>query len=317
MTAAWPLGTQAQQPARTLRSGLRLGMVDAGTMSSALSAFLRRLSELGFVEGQNLSVDHEVSRIMKHLDEAYAEVVKRGVDVLLALGDERLLKSARRAADGRIPVVFVAMDYDPLQAGYVASLAKPAGNLTGLFVRQPDLAVKRLQITRDALPKARRVALVWDANVARDQYQASAAAAASLGFDLRGVEAGQVSFTVDHVIGQAVAQGAEAIVLASSIHYYNGRAGLAQAALEARLPLMAFARQFVEVGAMLSYGIDVDGVWRRAAEYVARIADGTHPSDLPVEQPTRYELVVNGKTAASLGLTLTPALLGRADEVID
>lgn len=290
-----------------------------GATFSAHTALLQRLAGLGFIEGRNLSIELEQIAISdtRLIDAAYADMVKRGADILLALGDERLLKGARLAAAERIPVVFAAMDYDPLKSGYIASLARPAGNLTGLFVRQPELAVKRLQIARDALPRARRVVLIWDGNVALDQFQASARAASSLGLDFQALEAGNVSYNLVDAVRQAVQMGAGAICLASSTPYYHLRAGMALAALEARVPLIAFARDFVEVGALLSYGVNVDGAWARAADYVARIADGMPPSDLPVEQPTRFELVVNGRTASTLGLTLSNALLGQADEVIE
>ena len=318
LAAAWPPLARGQQSGKPLRSSLRVGLVDRGEMSAAHHLLAQRLGELGFVEGRNLSIETDYAFSGgEYLDAAYANIVKRGVDVLLALGSEPILKSALRAAAGRVPVVCVAMDYDLLKSGYVASLARPGANLTGIFVRQPELAIKRLEIVRDALPRVRRVALWWDGNVAREQYEASSAAAASLGFDLRSVEVGSVSYEFAGAIKRTLETGAEAIVLASSTVYSDGRAGISQAALEHRLPLIAFTREFVEVGALLSYGVNVQDVWRRVADYVARIAGGTNPSDLPIEQPTTFELVVNLRTASSLGLSLTPAVLGRADEVID
>jgi putative tryptophan/tyrosine transport system substrate-binding protein len=317
LATAWPPLARGQQSGQPLPSTLRLGLVDTGAMTPAQDAFIQRLSELGFVSGRNLSIDHDVNWDDTLLDAAYADIVKRGTDILLAAGSENLLKSALRAAAGRVPVVFVAMDYDPLQSGYVASLARPPGNLTGVFVRQPELAIKRLEIARDALPRARRVALWWHGRVAREQYEASSAAAASFGFDLRPLEVGNVNYNVADAIKRTSEVGAEAIVLASSPAYYNRRAEIALAAREHRLPLIAFAREFVEVGALLSYGVNAQSVWRRAADYVARIARGTHPSDLPIEQPTTFELVINLRTASSLGLSLTPMVFGRADEVIE
>jgi putative ABC transport system substrate-binding protein len=282
----------------------------------ALDAFFQRLAELGFVEGRNLFVNQE-SSLFPDLDAAYADIVKGGADILVALGPEQAVKGAHRAAAGRIPVVFVAMDYDPLRSGYVANLARPGNNLTGLFVRQPELAVKRLEIARDALPRAKRVALWWDANAARDQFEASSAAAASYGFDLLSVELGSVSFPANAAARRTKELGAEAIILASSSIYANSKAFIAQLALERGLPLIAFAREFVEAGALLSYGIKTSDALRQAADYVARIAGGLKPSELPVEQPTTFELAVNLRTASSLGLTLTPALLARADEIVE
>jgi putative tryptophan/tyrosine transport system substrate-binding protein len=314
--ATSPMVAHAQR-ADKLRSSLRVGLAGYLTnFSSAQNAFLQRLAELGFVEGRTLSFNSELTFI-PNLDAAYADMVKDGVDILLALGPESALKSARRAAAGRVPVVFIAMDYDPLRSGYVASLAKPGDNLTGLFVRQPELGVKRLEFTRDALPKARRVALWWDAGVARDQFEVSSAAAASFNFDLQSVEVGSTSYDFVDAMKRTTKLGAEAIILASSTMYLYSTASLAQLALEQRLPLIAFAREFVESGALLSYGVNVDDVWRQAASYVARIAGGIKPSELPVEQPAKFELVVNLRTASSLGLILTPTLLARADELIE
>src|SRR5215467_6662072 len=317
-TAWWPLAVRAQQSRKLLSPNLRLGLVDSSAVNAAHNALIERLSELGFVDGANLSIDYDNSLFEQaFMDAAYADMVKRGVDILLASGSERHLSSAVRAAAGRIPIVFLAMDYDPLRSGHVASLARPGGNVTGLFVRQPELAVKRLEMARHALPRARRVALLWDGNIAKEQYDASSAAAASLGFDLQSVEVGSVSYNLPDAVERTARAGVDAVVLASSFLYYESRAGVAQAALELRLPLIAFAREFVEVGALMSYGVSIPGTWRRAADYVARIARGTNPGDLPIEQPTLFELVVNGRTASSLGLNLPPTLLGRADDVIE
>jgi putative ABC transport system substrate-binding protein len=316
--AASPMVVRAQQTDSAPRPGLRLGLAFdmSSKMGSAEGALYQRLAELGFVNGRNLVVEYDLSPF-PNLDASYADMVKRDADILLALGPEHQLKSARRAAAGRVPVVFLAMDYDPLRLGYVASLARPGGNLTGLFVRQAELGVKRLEIARDALPKMTRVALWWDANVARDQFAASSAAASSHGFDLLSVEVGSASYDFAGAIRRTKEIGAEAIILASSGAYFDHSGLIAQSALEHRLPLIAFAREFVERGALLSYGINVADAWRQVAGYVARIARGTKPSELPVEQPTRFELVVNLRSASSLSLSLTPALLARADEVIE
>jgi putative tryptophan/tyrosine transport system substrate-binding protein len=320
---AWPVLARGQQSGKPLASSLRVGVVDQVIMSFAHAALIQRLGELGFVDGRNLSLDLDVAGYgvttdAAFFDAAYADIVRRGTDILLALGSERILKSALRAAAGRVPVVCVAMDYDPLKSGYVASLARPGANLTGIFVRQPELAIKRLEIARDVLPRARRVALWWDSNVAREQYEASSAAAASLGVDVRSIEMESPSTIMLTDAAKRTSEfGAEAIILASSIPFYNGRAGIALSAQELRLPLIAFTREFVEAGALLSYGVNIQRVWRRVADYVARIAGGSNPSDLPIEQPTTFELVVNLRTASSLGLSLTPTLLGRADEVIE
>jgi putative ABC transport system substrate-binding protein len=314
--AASPMVAHAQQADKSRRASLRVGLAGYITnMSSAQNALFQRLAELGFVEGQNLSVTREMS-YLPNLDATFADLIKDGADILLAY-EEQALKSARRAAAGRVPVVFIAMDYDPLSLGYVASLARPGGNLTGLFVRQPEQGVKRIEITRHALPNARRVALWWDARVARDQFELLSSAAASYDFDVQSVEVGGSSYDFIDAMRRTTKVGAEAIILASSTVYFDSRGQIAQPALEHRLPLIAFAREFVETGALLSYGINVDDVWRQAARYVARIAGGIKPSELPVEQPTKFELVVNLRTASSLGLALTPTLLARADELIE
>jgi putative ABC transport system substrate-binding protein len=244
--ASWPTVAQAQQADKPHHSSLRVGLAGYYTngMSSAQNALFQRLAKLGFVEGQNLSVNSG-SLWIPNLDAAYADIIKDGADILLALGPEDALKSARRAAAGRVPVVFIAMDYDPLRSGYVASLARPGGNLTGLFVRQPELGVKRLELTREALPKARRVALWWDARVARDQFEVSSAAAATFNFDLQSVEVGSTSYDFVDAMRRITKLGVEGIILASSLWYFGGAAQIAQLALEHRLPLIAFAREFV------------------------------------------------------------------------
>jgi putative ABC transport system substrate-binding protein len=314
--ATWPTVVRAQQANRP--PGLRIGVAFdmSSKMGTVEGVLFQRLSDLGFVDGRNLVIDYDLSPV-SNLDATYADMVRRNADILLALGPEHVLKSARRAAAGRIPVVFIAMDYDPLRLGHVESLARPGGNVTGLFVRQAELGVKRLEIARDALPAAGRVALWWDANVARDQFEASSAAAASRGFDLRSVEVGSASYNFADAMRRTKEIGADAIILASSGAYFDHSGLIAQSALAHRLPLIAFAREFVELGALLSYGINVADTWRHVASYVARIAKGAKPSELPVEQPTKFELAVNLRTAASLGLNLSPTLLARADEVFE
>ena len=314
--AARPMVTHAQPANAPRRSSLRLGVAyhisDVGT---AVTALFERLRELGFVQGSNLVVDSQMS-VIADLDSIYAEMVKDGADILLALGPEQALKSARRAAGDRIPVVFIAMDYDPFRSGHVASLARPGANLTGLYVRQPELGVKRLEIARDILPNT-RLALWWDTNVARDQFDALSRAAASHGIDLQSIELGGVSYDYAGAIRRTTELGAKAIILASSAHFFSSRGRIAQTTLEHRLPLIAFAREFVETGALLSYGVNVEEVWRQAAGYIVRIARGAKPAELPVEQPTRFQLSINLRTGTTLDLKLRAALLARADEVIE
>jgi putative tryptophan/tyrosine transport system substrate-binding protein len=311
-------------PSAIVRSGAAQGpkvlRVGVATMlkptEKIYTGLIARMAELGYDEGRNFVFDFVSAASPAEYPARYAEIVARGANILFAGGSEPVLRAARQAADGKVPVVFLAIDYDPFRTGYVASLARPGKNITGIFVRQVELAQKRVEIAREALPGVRRLGLWWD-DASREQFEASAAAAKVQGFETSPIEVNGQARDYPAAFGAGDAVRAEAIVLPTSPTFFRTRVEIGLLAVEHRMPLITAVREYVDAGALLSYGVDVGGAFRDTATYFDRIARGATPADLPVEQPTKFELVINLKTAKALGLTIPPSILARADEVIE
>jgi len=302
----------AQTPPKMLRMGS--ASLNSSTMPIVL-AFKKRMAELGYEEGKTFVWDFVQIKSLDELPSAYADLARRKVDIFLATGNELILRAALTAA-GNLPIVMVAIDYDPFEKGYVSSLARPGGNVTGLFVRQIELAAKRVELAREALPKARVLGLWWDAS-SRDQTEAVATAARSLGFELRLIEVtGPQPDYAEATLRMVEAPG-EPVMIASSPVFFRDRAAIMPPLLVQRTPVIAPFREFAELGALMSYGIDLAATHRDAADYVDRIAKGAKPAELPIEQPTHFDLALNLKTAAQLGLAISPSLTARADEVME
>jgi putative ABC transport system substrate-binding protein len=237
------------------------------------------------------------------------------VDLIVAQGPEVALQAVVGASRS-IPIVLQAINYDPIERGYVASLARPGGNITGLFFRQAELAAKKVELLAQAFPERTRLGILWDALTA-DEFGAAERAAKSLNLELRTLKLETAPYDFAAAF-QTIAQGgAQMLLVLSSPFFAEHRRQLAELAIQHRLPSMFIFKSYVEVGRLMAYGVDQAAMYRRAAVYVARILKGTKPADLPVEQPTKFELVVNLKTAKALGLEVPPTLLARADEVIE
>jgi putative ABC transport system substrate-binding protein len=309
----WPGLTLGQ----TTPKALRLGMVSQNPRTVPFTvAFERRMRELGYIEGQNFFVEFiDTLGQTGRIAEGMQEVVRRGVDIVLAAGPEDSLKSAL-AATSKLPIVMIAIDYDPVARGYVMSLARPTGNVTGVFFQQIELTTKRLQVLKDAFPAVQATSVFWD-RASADQWQATKSAGPTLGLRLAGVQLRDQPYDYEQALAQAPPDHRGSLVVMTSPIFFRDRARLAEFALAHRIPSMFVFREWVEVGGLLSYGPSITGMFRRAAEYVDRIAWGAKPADLPIEQPTKFELVFNLKTAKALGLTVPPSLLARADEVIE
>jgi putative ABC transport system substrate-binding protein len=308
----WPLATRAEQTA----SMLRVGWVSVlpGT-SPQFGAFRERMAELGYEEGNNFAFELLQVKGIEDYQSAYAGLARRKVDIFVAPGNEPALRAARAAA-GSLPIVLFALDFDPFESGYVASLARPGGNVTGLFVRQLELASKRVELTREALPKAHVLGLWWDA-VSHGQAEAAATTARSLGFEPRLIEvAGQLPDYAGALEHMADAP-ADPVMIGASPVFLRDRAAILPLLLARHTPTIAAFREIVEAGALMSYGIESAGLYRDVAGYVDRIAKGAKQADLPIAQPTHFDMVINLKTAASLGIALSPSFTARADEVIE
>jgi putative tryptophan/tyrosine transport system substrate-binding protein len=304
--AVWPLAAGAQQQPKMLRVGF-VGMQPREW--PLYTNFLRRMAELGYQEGRNFTFDYIQTPDIEGYERNYRELATRKVDVFLAVGNERALRAALLAAEGR-PIAFLAVDFDPLARGYVASLSRPGGNVTGIFVRQVELAAKRIEIAREAFPRATVVGIAFD-TVSPEQRDAAAEAARKFGLEPRLIEVkggqdyGRAFSAMDNARGQP-------IILPAGPIFMRDRVAIAQALLERRSPSIAAFRENMEAGALISYGF---GLFYDIASYVHRIAGGANPSDMPIEQSPRFYMAVNLKTAASLGVSLSDVFIARANEV--
>jgi len=283
---------------------LRVGMATILPRSSHhIVAFAERLAELGYHEGKNLTIVYQPVYGIDGYPAAFRAVAGRGVDIFVAFGNEFAAAAARDVA-GRRPVVLAAFTFDPVEKGYAASLARPGGSVTGLFSRQAELAAKRVEFAREAMPQAHGVTLLWDA-ASRDQAESGSVAARRLGLEPRRVEVGGETPDWSTVAGGASRPG-EPVVIPESPVFARDSVAVGRALMERRIASIGPAREHAEAGALLSYGVDLAGALRGLASYVVRIAKGTLPGDLPIEQPTTFELVMNLKTAHVLGLLVPP-----------
>ena len=312
--AAWPLAARGQQAAKLPT----VGFLGSGTLTAQglwLAAFVQRLHELGWIEGRNLAVEYRWAEGSSDRATQFAvEFVQLKVDVIVTYANPMVL--AAKHATSRIPIIFAAAA-DPLGTGLVASLARPGGNVTGLSIQHTDLASKRLELLREAVPGLRRLAIM--ANVGNpasvlDMNEAQAAARV-LGLEVATSkirQAEEIAPAFEGIDGQA-----EALYVCIDTLLFSNRIRINTLALAARLPTMLSNREYVEAGGLMSYEANFPDLFRRAGDYLDKILRGAKPGDLPVEQPTKFDLVVNLITAQALGLTMPPSLLARADEVIE
>jgi putative tryptophan/tyrosine transport system substrate-binding protein len=310
--AALPLASHAQQPGKILRVGT------ASTQPRTVpfwSAFDQRMTELGYQEGKNYTFEYLAVPGVDEYEAGYRQIAARGLDVMIASGPELALKSAIASA-GTTPIVMIAIDYDPFARGYVTSLAKPTGNVTGLFLQQIELTAKRLQFLKSEFPDLKAVTVLWD-EITADQWEAAQRAGLALGLRLSGIEFHDLPYDYEKAIAQMAPDYGRTLLVLVSPFFFRDRQRLADVALHRGLFSMFGFREWVDAGGLLSYGPSINGMFRRTAEYVDSIARGAKPGDLPIEQPTKFELVINLKTAKAFGLTMPATLLARADEVIE
>ena len=285
------------------------------TQSRELGAFTKKLGELGWVEGRNLSVEARWAKDADSLPGLAAELVRLGVDIILTPGP--VATSAAKRATSTIPIVMIAST-DPRRAG-AAGLAHPGGNLTGLTIGQTEVVnEKRLELLKEALPEISRVAILWDVERVSNAADAAVllATARSLKLQLQQLDVTKAG-DFEPAFRAAQQGGAGAVVLVESPRAVVNRTLIAQLALKHRLPVMSQFSRLVEAGGLMSYGPDLSDLFDRAASYVDKILKGAKPGDLPIEQPTKFELVINLKTAKALGLMIPQSLLQRADQVIE
>ena len=312
--AAWPLAARAQQLAKQRTIGF-LGSSTPLAMSQWVAAFVQRLRDLGWIEGRTVTIEYRWAEgRSSRAAEIAAEFVQLKVDVIVTYGTSSVL--AAKQATSVIPIVFAAAN-DPVGAGLVASLARPDGNVTGLSVQQVDAAGKRLELLREIFPSLRRLAIlanVGNPGAALEMGEAQVAAR-TLGLEVTTIE---IRRGEDIAPGfDALKSQAEALYVCTDPLVITNRARIQTSAMGARLPTVYNSREYVETGGLMSYGPNFLDQWRRTAEIVDKILRGAKPSDIPVEQPTKFDLVLNLTTAKVLGLTIPSTLIARADEVIE
>jgi len=312
---AWPLVAHAQQQAKIARLGY-LGFGETAGAATRVEALRASLRDLGYVEGKNLVIEFRWSGTVEQMREAAAELARMKVDVIFASSSTEV-EPARRATS-TIPIVFAA-HADPEGVGHVSSLARPGGNITGLAVVQSDITPKRLETLKQTVPQATRFGVLWDRTAPsyKPVLQAAEAASGKLGVQLLTVSVSTVADYDGAFVTMAQGRVGAVLAHASTQTVRENPRRLAELALKHRLPTMFGARDNVVAGGLMSYAPDMIDLYRRAAVYIDKILKGARPAELPVEQASRYQLVVNLKTAKALGLTTPPGLLQRADEILE
>jgi putative tryptophan/tyrosine transport system substrate-binding protein len=313
--AAWPTAVLAQQQKKTPRIGF-LGLTSPDTHARLVNAFRRGLDELGYVEGQNIVLEYRWAEgRYDRLPELATELSQSNVELVVAYGSEGALAAKRSIST--IPVVAVSVG-DFIGAGIVANLARPEANVTGLSLLATGISEKRLSLLRETLPRLGKVAILWNPGNASVvlKFKAAQAAAHAMGIHALDLQYRSVA-DLARTIPTAAQAGADALFTADDLLLVAHATQISGIARDFRLPLVSEFREVAEAGGLWSYGPDLRDIFRRAAIYVDKLLNGAKPRDLPVEQPTKFELVINLQTARALGLEVSATLLARADEVIE
>jgi putative ABC transport system substrate-binding protein len=309
--AAWPLAAHAQQSAAPV-----IGVLWPGASPPEpprMESLRQALRQLGFVEGQNISIELRYARAgLQQLPELAAELVRMKVDVLIAFGD--LTPRIVQQATPTIPIV--AISDDIVGAGLVTSLSRPGANTTGLTIMSPELSAKRLEVLREMVPGMSRVVALWDPTTGASQVEATKRAAESLNLGLQVLEVQRREDIVE-AFRTAQSERADALNIFSSPFLTSLYREIIALSAEHRLPAIYQWKEHVEAGGLLSYGPSLAAMWRQAGTIIVRVLKGAKPADLPVEQPTKFELAVNARTAKTLGIAIPPSVLVRADDVFE
>ena len=280
-----------------------------------VAAFVKRLGELGWTEGRNVAIEyHWAEARTERYGEIATELANRNVDVIVTWASAPVLAAKR--ATTTIPIVFAAQ-MDPVGAGVVASLARPGGNITGMSIQQTDTAGKRIELLREVVPRLTRLAVMANSGApgAMIEMREVATTARTLGLEVIPIEVSQAGEIFSSI--ESIKDRVDALYVATDPLIFSNRIEINAMAQRQRTPTIYGSREYVDAGALMSYGPNWIDLFRHAAEQVDKILRGTKPADLPVQQPTKFDLVVNLRTAKALGLEIPPSLLARADEVID
>lgn len=311
----WPNSARAQPPSKATRIGIvsiggpSADMTGPLPRSRTVRAFLRGMAELGYVFGRDFVTEPRgidaISTISGPID--------LQVDIIVATGGGTVLSSLKHATN-TIPIIMTAAP-DPVNQGFAQSLARPGGNFTGMSLQTLELTGKRLQILKELVPSAETVAVLSDPTNP-ELWPVAQAEGQKQGWKVVSVEI-QDSSEIANAFRAAANAGAGALLIPASGFLFSRSRQIAELAAQSRLPAMHELRPFVDAGGLISYGADIEDIWRRAANYVRKLLNGGHPAELPIEQPTKFELVVNMRTAKALGLTIPPSILIRADDMIE
>jgi len=314
--AAWPLVARAQQEGSIARVGIIGPSRDSPPAGPSYEAFADELRKLGFTEGRNLATEYR--RIDLGVPQAFEganELAAWKADVLVGFGPELALQAAA-AARPAIPIVMVAINFDPIERGYVQGLARPGGNVSGIVARQMELTAKQIDLLTEAFPDRKRLGVLWDMQSA-DQLAAVEREAKTRQVELLATKLENPPYDFAAAFRALAQEGAQMLAVQSSPHFVPHNSEIARLAIEHRLPAIFILRHYAVAGGLMSYGVDFVPMMRRAGSFTAKILRGARPADLPVEQVNQFEFVVNLKTAKAMGVTLPTSILLRADEVIE
>jgi putative tryptophan/tyrosine transport system substrate-binding protein len=307
----------AQQPKKVPRIGY-LSASDPARESARSEAIRQALRELGYIEGQNIAIEYRYSKArVDRAPELAAELVRLKVDIIVVTGGDSWIRAAMNATK-TIPIVMVGSGIDPVKAGLVESLARPGGNVTGITNISGELGGKRLELLKEAVPKVARVAVLYDPAIPSNVLEMKEdlpVAARALGLTIQPREVRDAD-GFEKVFAALTKQRPDGLYVSAGPLMNTNRKRIVGFALKSRLPSMYVRREFVDAGGLMSYGADLADSYRRVAYYVDKILRGAKPADLPVEQPTKFEFIINFKIAQQIGLTIPPNVLARADKVI-
>jgi putative ABC transport system substrate-binding protein len=310
--AAWPASVSGQKAEKELP---RIGAIHA-LKSENSEAFVQGLREAGLVDGQNMILEARfyVGSARDRYDEYARDLVSLKCSVIFASNPYAI--QAVLKATSTLPTVGIDLESDPVASVLAKSLARPGGNFTGFFLDIPELGGKQIELLREAVPSASRLAVLWDATIGAVQFHATDMAAHSAGVVLQSLPIRRPD-DVNETFQDAMREQAQAMVILSSPLIFRERAAIADLALKTRLPAISLFNWFPRVGGLMAYGPDFPSIFKQAAGYVSRILAGEKPAELPIQRPTKFELVINTKTAQAIGLTMPEPMLVRADEVIE
>ena len=312
-TVGWPLAASAQKPSKIARVAI---LSTANPRSTTFyQAFEQRLHNLGHVESKNITFEYRnAGGDVDRLPAIAAELIRQNVDLIVTSTD--LATRAAKDATTQTPILMVAINYDPIALGFIDSIARPGANITGLFFQHLELLAKRFGLFKEMLPTVTRVAVFSDA-LAVGQLEQVVKSNQSVGFELEPIHLENPPYDFEGAFSAARRANAEAVFVLESASIFRARELIVQLAKENLLPTSFAFREYVDAGGLVSYGVNFSTMYRRAAEYADKILRGENPGDLPVEQSTKFDLVINLKTAKALGLIMPTALLATADEVIE